>query len=716
MRGRALEVGRAVREGARPRGAVHVGDHDAVSPRERPDQLEDGDVEGDARDGQPHLTRSPTDDLVHAGAEVGKLRVLDEHALRLAGGAGRVDGVGQPVVDGRGRAAQGVVVARRSSDVEHLDAGQQPGRRRRRQRDCDSAVGQHVLDPRRGVAGVDGQERAAGQPGGQDRDDEVVGARQAHGDGCAVSHAPATQARGDAPGPVDEPGVGEARGRVHDGDGLGGATGLRQHPGERVGDGAERLVRRDRGLDGRRQHDLPERLLGVGAELVGHGDERRGQAARVGLVQRAVAELDLAAHAAAAGSERDADPGLGRALDHPRDAEVVDDLPPTEVGVLLRPVVQQGLERQLGTREHPSAAQRLHDGGQRRALPLEQLGTPSRHRIERVGGAAVGRHLAAQRERRGQEPHAGLGLRVVTVGPDRAEADVRDPGVRRQGPGRDHRPRGVLGRARRRRPPRHTGARGLGDLEGGPTRLVGIADGRRLLGREAAQVLDEPRQVVVVAPGRDRAIVPDTDVAELQVGARGGRGRTGQHSGVRLTHLVQDERESPPVDDGVVHDQAEHVTAVVPARDQRPCERTVAEVEGLGLQAGQGAVLAGAPLGRVRADDLLEHAIAQAERGPRASWSDTTWSNAARRATRSVSAGSATRVRVVYAVSCGSSWCRNHSRRCPSVAGYADLPGLRSGPGATCCARPAASCSSSQEARARGSGGTGRGGRARRHR
>src|ERR1700720_3593670 len=75
--------------------------HHLVSSSERPEQLQNRDVEGYAGHGQPDAGLD-TDDLIHAGEKINDIAVLDHYSFWLACRTRSVDDVCQ-IVPGCGR-------------------------------------------------------------------------------------------------------------------------------------------------------------------------------------------------------------------------------------------------------------------------------------------------------------------------------------------------------------------------------------------------------------------------------------------------------------------------------------------------------------------------------------------------------------------------------------------------------------------------------------
>ena len=90
---------------------------------ERPEQFENRDVEGQTGQRKPDGPRLVRDAVVHPGAEVHNVAMLNHHTLGLAGRARRVDDVGQ--VGGRDGAldALGTLPVNGRSIGVHRDDG-----------------------------------------------------------------------------------------------------------------------------------------------------------------------------------------------------------------------------------------------------------------------------------------------------------------------------------------------------------------------------------------------------------------------------------------------------------------------------------------------------------------------------------------------------------------------------------------------------------------
>ncbi len=164
---------------------------DVEAPGEGPQQLQDRDVERQARDREPHAGRVVVDDRVHTHEEVRDLGVLDLNAFRPPGRTRRIDDVGEIIgamSDGDRRRPCRVGDVRRESNHLHVGA-EVPGRGGTDHHRC-ARVGDHELRSRGRVLGVERQVCSAGAENGEHGDDQIGVATE-----CEADDVPSFDAR-----------------------------------------------------------------------------------------------------------------------------------------------------------------------------------------------------------------------------------------------------------------------------------------------------------------------------------------------------------------------------------------------------------------------------------------------------------------------------------------------------------------------------------------
>ncbi len=154
---------------------------------------------------------------VHAGEEVGRVAVADHHPLGAAGGAGRIDDVGQgprpPLLRQRLRALDRESLVRRRVERQDLDLGGRQPAAQALLRDDQRypRVPQHEVEPLRRVGRIEREIGAAGLQDAQERHRQLRRALQEDADRHLGADAVPAQAAGEPVRAVVQLGIGEAR-------------------------------------------------------------------------------------------------------------------------------------------------------------------------------------------------------------------------------------------------------------------------------------------------------------------------------------------------------------------------------------------------------------------------------------------------------------------------------------------------------------------------
>jgi hypothetical protein len=582
---------------------VVAADHlDARAHQQRQVQVEHRHVAGDRVCGADDGVRVQARLVGHGTQEVHHRAVRQRDALRPAGGAGRVDDVGQivrPGADGRrGRRARRRL---RPVPVEAenggVDAGQPRGQPFLGQYDRHGRVGEDVAHPFGGERRVDGHVGGAGPQHSEQRRFQFERTLQEQPDQVAPAHAHRPQLVRHLVGARVEFGIGQRRAAAAHRDPVGelGDPGPEQ-PGER-----QVRYRRLRAVTPRLQ-ECPfvagqfgqGRQAGVGVR--GHGGEQhpvvgehpvdRGGVEQVGVV---LGDHPVAA-AGTVGRERDGEVELRAARRHVHCGHV-------EAG-------QVGdRAREMRVHEH-DREQRAARQVTVRAQPLDQalerhlgVGVRVQARVadacQRFGHGRVAGQVGAQHEVVGEvtDQRVEFGQRPAA---DRgAHRDVVLAGVAGEQDGergeRGHERRGVA----TAREAFEAGDQFAREAGGAHRPVIGLRGRAGTVGGqvEAGQVGELPAPVFDLLrllwtveprtlPGGEVAVLHRQRPRPRRLTTRGaGRADRAGSAGIALGQLADEDLQRKPVADGVVHDDEQRVVVGPEGRDGGAQQRRPGQVE-----------------------------------------------------------------------------------------------------------------------------------------
>ncbi len=183
---------------------VRHGDQPAAVEQRTP-QFPDREIEGVRVEHRPHVIGPEGEQLVRGGEQGPHIAMGDHDALGLAGRPRGVDDIRRVVAVQRNRGPGAGTAGRLHADAAFADHADRVG------------VGEDVVLPGRGGCAVDRYVAAAGLDDGQQRDDQVLAAREADGHAGFGPDAAGDEFVRELVGAVFEFGVGEV---VH-GDGVG---------------------------------------------------------------------------------------------------------------------------------------------------------------------------------------------------------------------------------------------------------------------------------------------------------------------------------------------------------------------------------------------------------------------------------------------------------------------------------------------------------------
>ncbi len=559
-----------------------------------------------------HARAGPQPLWLHlASREVGHAPVGHHDSLGLAGAAGGVDDVREPLHAGQRRRRRGGLTGELLRECIHLQH-QHPVRRwhierRVRQQQRRGAVLQHEGQPSRGIGGVHGDEGATGLEHGEHRHHPLGRARKAQGDTRFRAHAMGTQHVGQRVGASVELRVREHRGfeahrlrirrvpclrleqLVDAGavrEGLVPATPVHEHLPLLLG-GQQRQHRHRPGgvlADGREQGpEMPRHALdGGGVEQVGGVVEAAAEALRR-LLQREV-QVEPRRHGVRKEREQPQSGKLQRGHGRVQQAEA---------GLVQRRLVEASLRAEL--------LDELREG----------------HVLVLVGGERGLPHLLQQREERSarvdasaqgqvvdEEADEPFGPRVIPAGDGRADDEVVLSGVAVQ----QDLEGGQQRHERRRALPPREGLELLGEVRGdshgheGATRGrhggTGPVGGQLQRVRHAVQPLPPPRELPVQHLAFEPAALPDGVVRVLDREGRERRRLAPHEGGVERRDFAHQHAQGPAVEDDVVQREQQHVLGVAEAQQHGAQQGARGEVEGAqgfftreatGLLSGVGA-------------------------------------------------------------------------------------------------------------------------------
>jgi hypothetical protein len=188
-----------VRRG-RPRQRQRVLHHDhAAAERQREEELEDGEVEGDRRRRQHAGQLLRREHGRRPRQERNRALVLDRHALRDARAPGGVDQVRQAPRHASARRAVGALrsdLGRRAVHAHHRHAvrnGKRRAQRLLRQQRHHAGVGEGEREPLGGIGRIERDVRAPRLQHGEEGDDHLQPALQAHAHPRLAPHAQADE-------------------------------------------------------------------------------------------------------------------------------------------------------------------------------------------------------------------------------------------------------------------------------------------------------------------------------------------------------------------------------------------------------------------------------------------------------------------------------------------------------------------------------------------
>ncbi|MCY1497788.1 hypothetical protein D9M68_317610 [compost metagenome] len=567
-------------------------------------------------------------------------------ALRVAGGAGGVDDVGEVARRhrrfrvGGAEGFQGVAVlvqAEAGDAFRQRQFGQQVALG---QQQPDAAVVEQVGQALAGVFRVEGHIGAAGLEHGQQPHHQLDGTLAGHAHQALRAHTLAAQLVRQAVGAGVELGVGEALAAEGQGRGvrLGGGMGLEQLVNRRVavvlGGGVPALHLPGQ-LIGIQQRQLAHRLLRVGddaaqqvqpvahhalgggaLEQVGGVGQRRFQAAGFFQGVQLQVELGGAPLPLLAAELQAAEAVQGGHVGHER------------------LVVVEGLEQRV-VAEVALHVQRFHQllEGQF----LMSLGTQGGllDLLQQLGERQLAVELAAQHLGVDEEADQALGFRAVAVGDGHADANLALAAVARQqhlvAGQQEHEQGDALLPGQRAQ---LLGQRGVdGELQAHA--LVAGAGRARVVGREfqqtvlAAEVGGPVVQLALLLAGFQPLALPQGVVAVLDGQRRQLRGLACAEGAVQAGELVDQHVHRPAVGDDVVQGHQQQVLVIRQLHQLQAQQRALLQVEGLlrlflGALAGTGLAGGGRQQGQVFVGDvqldglvdaLQRHAVHQVEGG-----------------------------------------------------------------------------------------------------
>ncbi len=195
--------------------AAGIGQHQAGSGHQRPEQFPDRDVEADRRLLQDRVRLAEAVSVLHPQQAVDDPSVRYLHTLGTASGARGVDHVGEVVGSGRGLGSrvEPAVRQRRVDLGRHFDHVHALVREliglgaRIREQHRDARVGQHEREPVRGIAGVERQVGATGLEHGEQRHHQLDRALHVHAHDHVRADAELAQPPGEPVGPAVQLGV-----------------------------------------------------------------------------------------------------------------------------------------------------------------------------------------------------------------------------------------------------------------------------------------------------------------------------------------------------------------------------------------------------------------------------------------------------------------------------------------------------------------------------
>ena len=374
----------------RPRGVQHH----LVAVAQRPQQLEHGDVERQARHRQPDA-RFGAETVVHAGEEVDDVAVLDHHPLGVAGGTRGIDQVGQIARLGAlARAGGGLVGFGDRLDAQHF--GAHAG---------DVAVGQHqahvrvfghVGDALCRVARVHRDVGTTGLEHGEHGNHHGGRTLGTHTHGHVRAHTLGDQQMRQAVGGGVELGVAERFTGEHQGWRIGGLLGLRfdqrLHGGVAVviARGAVPIADETRALGFGDQRHRQQPLVSTGGDGAQHGVDLAEQALDGGGLEEVWVVLHTQLDAVALRRNRQHEIAVGGMRTHALRVGCLGALPQGAGHAFGQ---DQGMEqRRAGGSGH---------SGKREVTVLACSSHGALHAGQEVGHAAVGRHFDAQADQIG---------------------------------------------------------------------------------------------------------------------------------------------------------------------------------------------------------------------------------------------------------------------------------------------------------------------------
>ncbi len=563
---------------------------DLEATRQRPEQLQHGDVEGHARHREPRARRG-ADAGVHSGEEADHVAVGNQHALGAARRAGRVEDIREVVGprSARGRRVHFLGAAGRVQQHHGAATGLERGSQVPvREHHVRRGVLQHEREPRLGVGGVQRQVRAARLEDAEQSHHQVHRAVRAEADDALRPHALLTQPPRHRVGPPVQRAPGEGFVATDHGQGVWRArgTGLDEGVDARIGEVRVRVVpvhqhaaqlrlreERERGAalvgildDGLEQHDEPPRQSGGGGgveELRGVFEPAlqplRAARERERQVIRRGAGVDVHTAGFQAGQRELRD---GLRLEHEQHLE--------QRRARAIPRGLDGLHQSL--EGHASMRERVERDVPR---PPQQLAE---------GGRALER--ATEDEQVEEAPDQPLQPRPFPSIDRSTDAEVLLPRVTRQqhleGRQQRHEERGALAPAERLQPHREV----CGQVQRNPRPPVGRHRRARVIHRKL-QGQRRPRQPLLPplhGRGARGFLVPLAAPAR-EVGILEWKGRQRSlpprdEPRVEGAQLARQDGERGAIRDEVVHHHDEQGVVRVQADQREPAQRAIREVEG----------------------------------------------------------------------------------------------------------------------------------------
>ncbi len=170
--------------------ARRIGQHDARAARGRPEKIVDGQVEAQFGQPQHHVARADRMPRADVGERIAHRRVAQHHALRLAGGARRIDHVSQCIwSDVACGARRPLRIDRHRIDIDAHATVMVECERLHADDRTHSRIAQNGLLPQRRLAAVDRHVRGARLDDREHGRELVRALRHQYGDGIAHADA-----------------------------------------------------------------------------------------------------------------------------------------------------------------------------------------------------------------------------------------------------------------------------------------------------------------------------------------------------------------------------------------------------------------------------------------------------------------------------------------------------------------------------------------------